>query len=810
VLFLKAWVLFPALLCVLSLGWGLLLERLSGGRLRGVFLLPVGLAAILVVARAAMSTDASAELGTPLVVAGAVTGLVLGLRQLGEFGVDRWAAAAAVAVFAVFAAPIVLSGSATFAGYTVLGDTAVHFILADWIAAHGTELGSLEPSSYRQTLETYFGSGYPLGTHAAMAAVRPLAFVDVAWAFQPFLCFLAACLALTLYGLASAVVRPGWRSAGLAFLASQPALVYAFAMQGSVKELATLWLVPLVAALVASLPATQSTAEDTVGFREAARAVLPLAVVAAAAVSAIGLAAGVWLAPMLLAAAWIVFRRPDTSPRTFVAVAAVFATFMCLVSIPTLLDSSEYVDVAAEVVTSETELGNLARPLKLPQVLGIWLTGDYRMSPAASGAVDARDVTSVLLVIAALSGVLGVVWLLRRRAVGPLLFLVVSLLALAYVTRAGSPWADAKALAIVSPAVLLTAGFGAIALESRRLRAPALAVGLLLGVGVLGSNAAIYHDVSLAPADRLTELGDMGERAAGSGPVLYTEFEEFGKYYLRDADPVGATEAFVVPALSPTVNDGGRPPFGEEANLSTLRVPDLRRFGSIVLRRSPQGPRPPAGFRLASSDRFYELWVKAERGPTSVAQEPLNGNGGREDCRTLRDLASMVPSGDGSLTAATAPPTVELVSADQRLPAAWRRWKGIPDVVRTIGPGSVSDSVEVSRGGSYEVWLQGSFGRRVEVLIDGRSVASVEDQLTHPAGWVELGAVALKAGRHEVALSRGEASLAPGSGDGPRTVGSLVLRRGPSETRQVVVPATGWHRLCGIRLLSASASVPAS
>ena len=45
----------------------------------------------------------------------------------------------------------------------------------------------------------------------------------------------------------------GWRPAAVAFLAAQPALVYAFAMQGSVKEIATLWLVPLLAALVADL-----------------------------------------------------------------------------------------------------------------------------------------------------------------------------------------------------------------------------------------------------------------------------------------------------------------------------------------------------------------------------------------------------------------------------------------------------------------------------------------------------------------------------------------------------------------------------
>ena len=88
---------------------------------------------------------------------------------------DPWAAGAALFTFAVFAAPVVLGGSASFAGYTILGDTAVHFVLVDRIASEGTSLAGLDPSSYRETLEAYFSSGYPLGAHAALAAVRPLA-----------------------------------------------------------------------------------------------------------------------------------------------------------------------------------------------------------------------------------------------------------------------------------------------------------------------------------------------------------------------------------------------------------------------------------------------------------------------------------------------------------------------------------------------------------------------------------------------------------------------------------------------------------
>ena len=259
---------------------GLLVERLGGTRLPGALLIPTGLAAIIVIARAAMTWDATAELATPLVIVGAVAGLVVGRARVWPLQLDplghgsgRWS------TFAVFAAPVVLGGSASFAGYTILGDTAVHFVLADRIASEGTSLAGLEPSSYRETLEAYFSSGYPLGAHAALGAVRPLSFADVAWVFQPYLAFIAAALALSLVGLLNGIVESRWRRAAVAALAAQPALVYAFAMQGSVKELVTLWLVALFTALAAG------------------RHVIPLAVAAAAGVAAIGVAVAVWLGP---------------------------------------------------------------------------------------------------------------------------------------------------------------------------------------------------------------------------------------------------------------------------------------------------------------------------------------------------------------------------------------------------------------------------------------------------------------------------------------------------------------------------------
>ena len=144
--------------------------------------------------------------------------------------------------------------------------------------------------------------------------MRPLAGVDVAWAFQPFLAYIGSMLALTVTALLSPVVRSRWRAALIAALAAQPALVYAFAMQGAIKELATLWLVPLLVALV---PGITDAADERGGIRRPVggrpRDLIPLVVASAASVAVIGVAVLPWLGPVLLVALWQVWRRRPRS-----------------------------------------------------------------------------------------------------------------------------------------------------------------------------------------------------------------------------------------------------------------------------------------------------------------------------------------------------------------------------------------------------------------------------------------------------------------------------------------------------------------
>src|SRR5436190_3136479 len=232
-----AWVLFPLVLAVLCVGCGLLVERLTGLALPGALVPAVGLAAIVVVAQFLTLWDASAELATPTTVALAAGGFVWSLPLRGR-RIDPWAAVTVLAVFAVYASPIVLSGQATFAGFIKLDDTATWMALTDHVMEHGRSLGGLAPSTYEATLAVNLASGYPVGVFLPLGIARELVGQDVAWLIQPYMAFLAALLALALWQVAEPLVRPRPLRAAVAFLAAQSALLTGYYLWGGIKEVA--------------------------------------------------------------------------------------------------------------------------------------------------------------------------------------------------------------------------------------------------------------------------------------------------------------------------------------------------------------------------------------------------------------------------------------------------------------------------------------------------------------------------------------------------------------------------------------------
>ncbi len=211
-------------------------------------MLPVGLTVVILAGQLATLTDATAELAGPLAVALAVVGLLLARpwrpRAWG------WPAAVGAGVFAVFAAPVVLSGNATFGGYIKLDDTATYFAMTDRVMEHARSLAGLAPSTYEATLATTIAIGYPTGSLMPLGIGHQLLSYDIAWLFQPYLAFLAAMLGLSLYAVLERVIAPRALRAAAAFLAAQPAILFGYGLWGGIKELSGAWLLALIAALL--------------------------------------------------------------------------------------------------------------------------------------------------------------------------------------------------------------------------------------------------------------------------------------------------------------------------------------------------------------------------------------------------------------------------------------------------------------------------------------------------------------------------------------------------------------------------------
>jgi len=359
------WVVFPALLLALSFGCGLLVERIAGIDLPGVLLPGVGLAAIIVVAGFTTILNGTAELTAPLIVALAAVGLGLSLRWRLRRP-EWWAIGAAVGVFVVYAAPIVLSGEPTFAGYIKLDDTASWLGITDRVMQHGRSLAGLEPSSYQAMLHFYVDSDYPVGSFLPLGIGHVLTGEDSAWLYQPYLAVLAVLLACALYELSRSLFASGLRRALAVFIASQSALLFGYTMWGGVKEPATAWLVALLAVLL--VPAVRAPS---------ARKFVAPAVVTAATLGALSYAGGVWLAPALIAAIVALYRRVGMNAT--VRQAGIFAAIAVPLSIPALLLVKFLSEPAASTVTTQSRLANLIQPLSPFQVVGIWPVDDFRL-----------------------------------------------------------------------------------------------------------------------------------------------------------------------------------------------------------------------------------------------------------------------------------------------------------------------------------------------------------------------------------------------------------------------------------------------
>jgi hypothetical protein len=844
-----AWVLFPLLLAAIGAGWGVLVERAAGARVDDALLLPVGLAAALVVAGTLTTFASTAPAGITTVAVGAAAGLALlvwprlldrtGRAAGGELAAERqpgprrcrlpgrWPLLAAVGALLVYGAPVLLSGQATFTGYLKLDDTATWFNVVDIVMSHSHSLAALHeafhpPSDFTTVFTGDVGEQYPLGAFMLLGVGHGLTGIDPAWIIQPYFACCAAALALGVYALVRPLVPSPRLTALVAFLAAQPALLYGYSLWGGIKEMTAAFVLALGIALIAPLLRSPPARPREL------RAMLPLAVAAAALIQTLQIGGGGWAAPalVLLAVAWLLRGPRLNRLRTSLVSLGGLATMSAALILPVWVSLGSFLGehfsgLFSEGQTVAEKFGNLVQPTSGWQLAGIWPAGDFRY-PAPALPTVPFIVVGVIAAAAAL-------WpCLRRRQFGPPLYVAVVLFACGLVYATGAtPWVMGKSLAISSPALLTAALTGAAMLwSSRRGQLPRVAGGAqatpeaervgaqpavghpaagasltarsrrhawvlgpltmaVLAGGVLYSNVLAYSDVTLAPRARLAEVQHIGQLVAGKGPTFFNYYEAYAdRHFLRDGAPVEPAE--YRPVTLP-LRSGAVLTKAAWANLDAFPLSTLLPYRSIVTIRSPIESRPPSIYGLAWQGRYYQLWQRPDPAPETIIEHipygeenlrPYCGNAesgqteplcsldpvGIPSCPQLQGFARQATEQHAHLLAYQRAAPTFARGDDVLWPARWIREPGSHTLVPTT-PGTAVGHVAVPTSQTYALYLEGSFSRGFEVRVDGRKVGTVKNQLSGFLSSIPVANVNLSAGVHKFEYTYPHADLTPGSGE---------------------------------------------
>jgi hypothetical protein len=445
----------------------------------------------------------------------------------------------------------------------------------------------------------------------------------------------------------------------------------------------------------------------------------------------------------------------------------------------------------AENISSTGNPGNLPTPLRAVQVLGTWLRGSYKVAPAGGEAT----LTYVLIAITIAAAVVGAVRVIRARDLPLAGWLGLTLLVWLGLSEYSTTWVDAKTLMLTSPVVLLLVWGGVAGLRASPLRFAAPLLAVALAGGVIASDAMQYHSSNLAPTARYEELASIDHRFAGRGPALFTDFDEYSLYELRNLDVGGPDFVYPPPALAGVAGGYGRPVELDDAS------PDaLSSYPLIVTRRDPSASRPPSAYRLLWQGAYYQVWGRRAGAPAAIAHVGLSGATALK-CSRIQAVAALARSRGGRLIAASSPELVHVSLQRVVRPAGWGHQR---EGLVMSRPGRLAATFQLPHGGTWQLWLKGQIMPTVGVGVDGRALTSVGGELDGNSlvpDTVPPRALRLSAGTHHLFITRHGIALGPGDGGSAVLDGAFLAPAGSAaqSTLTTVSPAR-WRSLCGREL----------
>ena len=379
--------------------------------------------------------------------------------------------------------------------------------------------------------ERLIREGYPLGPHALVASISKLGLSTV-HGFGGLT--LATAVAATLAPLAVLAHLPRLRRIGAALLVGAAYLMASYLIQGAFKETMQALFVLTFAIGLSELAGVER------GKRWGRLKAVPLAALAIGSVYAYSFPGLAWLAGTLglWALAEILRSRRLGILREALAPAAIAVAALLVAiapEVPRIFDFASFETFDPD----GPGLGNLFNPISPLEALGIWPSGDFRLDPGAGFAPAAAFYAGGGL--AALALALGMVRSVRAGETALAAALLTGGALYLYALLSGTPYQEAKALAVVAPVAMLVAVRGCLEVTpsihslrdvpARALVVPVLAFAFMAGAA--GSSLLALVNGPVGPSAWTPALLDFSARL-GDAPALAVLDDELAEANGRD------------------------------------------------------------------------------------------------------------------------------------------------------------------------------------------------------------------------------------------------------------------------------------